>query len=565
MQHLSRQQLLARWDESSDVLRGAIFSDVNESIFDNLEGKFHLSDGQRADMAHLCLLVLLGFISYRNVAQELQDGLGLGAATALSLYQEINTKIFGPISKEIEDNYLKFKTGAVDEASVQKPSVVPQVNLKTPQPEGTVNLKKEDTGPKILSVGGFGAQNGPVSHPLAKQGSSVPPSGPSMLQKKEDVVAASRPAVRQPQDGGKDIFSLSPKDRWGIETENIVASRRIMGQPQASPVPPSFQASAPSLDSKIIPSLSPTGDEKNILPVVEESHLPEVIPPQPRSAVSQFQSSEEKKITAPEAAPFLETKKNPPVPQAPLPSGAGIAVNIQMNPGGGSASGWPAASAANNPVFPQAIGANAPKAPLGSDAATRPMQWAAPTQPARQPDVVVEIRQTQVGAAASDGGAFATKKEDAPVPVRPMRTASFPQSATPTHQITKEGGLTAAPMGSARQPSTSSQPLDPNEAIDIGPVIIHKHDDPSVAHAQSGAQYKDFSNGAFSGNFSSQISHQNVAPSVANVEVPAPVSGGVGGPNAPARSFGQPAGGYQQMAPPPPPSKKGGLFSFFKK
>ena len=591
MQHFSRQQLLARWDESSDVLHEAVFSDVNELTLDNLAEKFRLSDDQRADMAHLCLLVFLGFVSYRNVAQELQSELGLDAATALSLYQGIDAKIFEPIRKDIEDNYLKFKIGAVDEASVQKPSVVSQVNLKTPQPEGTVNLKKEDTGPKILSVGGLGAGDVPAPRPLVGQEFSPAPStrGPSIIQKKQDVVSAARSTVVPPQTD-RDIFSLSPKDRWGIENDDIIASRRIMGQPQVaqggvSSAAPIAGEQALSRSSAVPPlgaDATKGNKEDELLPVVEEPRLPEIVPQAPRPAVRQPQQSEEKKILA-----------SPPVPPSPTPSPSRtqetrsvqeahtpspivtptITVNTQAAPqnagfGGGVAS-MPFADSARAgggaPVQPAAdsfVQHNQPAQPA------RPMQWAVPAQPARQPDVVVEIRQTQGSVVAPDGGAVYQNKQtkDEPISVRPMKTAPLVQSATPTHQITKEGGLTAAPMGAARQPSVSSRPLDPSEAIDIGPVIIHKHDDPSVAHMQSGAQYKDLSSGGFSRNFSAQTPRQNTAPSVADVQVPVSAPGTVGGANPrAAASFGQPAGGYQQMTTPPAPQKKGGFFSFFKK
>lgn len=591
MQHFSRQQLLARWDESSDVLHEAVFSDVNELTLDNLAEKFRLSDDQRADMAHLCLLVFLGFVSYRNVAQELQSELGLDAATALSLYQGIDAKIFEPIRKDIEDNYLKFKIGAVDEASVQKPSVVSQVNLKTPQPEGTVNLKKEDTGPKILSVGGLGAGDVPAPRPLVGQEFSPAPSlgGPSIIQKKQDVVSAARSTVVPPQTD-RDIFSLSPKDRWGIENDDIIASRRIMGQPQAAQG--GIAPAAPIAGGQILsrPSAVPPpgadaikgNKEDELLPVVEEPRLPEVMPQAPRPTARQSQQLGEKKILAPLPVP------PPPVPPLSRPQeiknvqeergpspviNPTITVNIQAAPqnvgfGGGVASmpsvgSAPAGGGAPvQPVADSFVQRNQPAQPA------RPMQWAVPAQPARQPDVVVEIRQTQGSGATPDGGVVYQNKQikDEPMPVRPMKMAQPVQSATPTHQITKEGGLTAAPMGAGRQPSVSSRPLDPSEAIDIGPVIIHKHDDPSVAHMQSGAQYKDLSLGGFSRNFSAQVPRQSAAPSVADVQIPVstPANVGAANPRA-AASLGQPANGYQPAATPPVPQKKGGFFSFFRK
>lgn len=588
---IDQQKIRDRSEEIADTLLLTIFAPQTDVVLDEVAQKNNFSSDQRHDIERLVQCVLLGFLPARGLYDQIKDLTRGGDGVVLPIYQEIDAKIFEPIRKDIEDNYLKFKIGAVDEASVQKPSVVSQVNLKTPQPEGTVNLKKEDTGPKILSVGGLGAGDVPAPRPLVGQEFSPAPStrGPSIIQKKQDVVSAARSTVVPPQTD-RDIFSLSPKDRWGIENDDIIASRRIMGQPQVaqggvSSAAPIAGGQALSRSSAVPPLGADAikgNKEDELLPVVEEPRLPEIVPQAPRPAVRQPQQSEEKKILA-----------SPPVPPSPTPSPSRtqetrsvqeahtpspivtptITVNTQAAPqnagfGGGVAS-MPFADSARAgggaPVQPAAdsfVQHNQPAQPA------RPMQWAVPAQPARQPDVVVEIRQTQGSVVAPDGGAVYQNKQtkDEPISVRPMKTAPLVQSATPTHQITKEGGLTAAPMGAARQPSVSSRPLDPSEAIDIGPVIIHKHDDPSVAHMQSGAQYKDLSSGGFSRNFSAQTPRQNTAPSVADVQVPVSAPGTVGGANPrAAASFGQPAGGYQQMTTPPAPQKKGGFFSFFKK
>ncbi len=196
----------------------------------------------------------------------------------------------------------------------------------------------------------------------------------------------------------------------------------------------------------------------------------------------------------------------------------------------------------------------------------RPMQWAAPAQPPKQPDVVVEIRQMQGGQTAAVGGAQSAKTaESEPTPVRPMKVSSPVQSAPPVAPTGKEATLAMHPMGSSPQQPEIKKPLDPNEVVDIGPVIIHKRDDPSVAQMRSGAQYRDLSSGGFSRNFSQQSPHQSAAPSVADIQVPsAPGSAQSTGTSVDQQNQ-SPAAGRGKPPAGPAPAPKRGFFSFFKK
>ena len=587
MQHFSRQQLLARWDETPDMLREAAFSDVNESILDDAATEFRFSDSQRADMAYLCLLVFLGFVSYRNVMQELQDEFRLDPTTALALYQELDAKLFEPIRKDIEDNYLKFKVGVVDEARVQKPAVVSEINLKTAEPEGMVNLKKEDAGPKILAVGESGSSGAYVSPaprpPIQQQAASS--FGPSIIQRKQDVVSPARSATAPvPPPTDKDIFSLSTKDRWGIENEDIIASRRMMGQSQVPPVPSlsKSQVSVPPSMPADKNTHSPVIEKKEgNLPALEETRLPEIVPETPRPIAPRPLQPEEKKIIPPpptHPSPAVlaphpreasvdkdETKPSPAINPT-------ISVNVQiapqsMPPQGGVA---PQQFTASAPAFsPAPAPSMAPEpAPTFSQPVppVRPMQWAAPAQPPKQPDVVVEIRQMQGGQTAAVGGAQSAKTaESEPTPVRPMKVSSPVQSAPPVAPTGKEATLAMHPMGSSPQQPEIKKPLDPNEVVDIGPVIIHKRDDPSVAQMRSGAQYRDLSSGGFSRNFSQQSPHQSAAPSVADIQVPsAPGSAQSTGTSVDQQNQ-SPAAGRGKPPAGPAPAPKRGFFSFFKK
>jgi hypothetical protein len=602
MQHFSRQQLLARWDKISDILREAIFSDINEKILDDIALASHLSDDQRADMAYLCLLVFLGFISYRDVMQELQERFNLDPKTALAMYQEIDEKLFEPIRKDIEDNYLKCKVGVVDEASVQKPTVTPEVNLKAPEFDEAVNLKKEDAGPKILSVGEPSAvtANGsvppvpPLSNVAAGSGAFV--AGTTVGQGDR---ATRSPVAPSAAPSGKDPFALSAKDLWGIESEDATASGRPSHQ---SPPSAHDDVSAASASVAHKPPVSVGGEpaaramtieeKKETLPAVEEPRLPEIMPQTPRPTAGQLPRVEEKKIAPPSAAARVSVPPSPqPEKKQPAEGDAGvhkttpainpnISVNVQINPQ--SFRVMEGAPVSYAPVAGGQVGAGGgvsvrpvsvePFATAGSSPAAqsvRPMQWAAPAQPPRQPDVVVEIRQTQESQSASSNvSRFANQKNNSePIPVRPMKVAPLAQSDTPpVERETKNITLAMHAVKVPTQQPAVKRPLNPDDVVDVGPVIIHKRDDSLAAHIHPGSQSDDLSSGGFSQRFTVPPPNQKPAPAVAAIQVPPSLASKARVVNFPVEGNGQlSAGESGQSSPLSAPPKKKGFFSFFKK
>ncbi|MFA6494778.1 MAG: hypothetical protein WC246_00195 [Candidatus Paceibacterota bacterium] len=579
MIRISREQINERWENISQVLRDAIFSIVNDHHLDRIAEKNQITPDNRYDLEKIVDLVFLGFLPYRDAMRELQEVLAVNEKTALAVYQEIDANLFEPIRKDIEDNYLKFKVGVIDAASVQKPDVVSQINLKTPEPEGTVNLKKEEAGPRILAMkesGGTGAFVPPrASRPLQQKETS-PSSEPSIIQKKQDVEGASRRPVPPSPDSEKDIFSLSTKDLWGIENENIAASRRIMGQPAAAPSDDSalLNARHPSSPASVKPSgaLDPKikKPEHDLLPVIEDSRLPEVMPVPHPIAGKPIHPNEKKEILPLPSAPVIhpqETKISQKTIETTPPTSP-ASVNVSIAPQNNAPQPLPTQTSAfggninTQPVLNQPTGRVAE--PEQAPPQVRPIQWAPPAQAPRQPDVVVEVRQTREEGGSSSGNPYqAGQPAHEAMPSRPMKMAPL-ASSTPAPKDADAPMVSG--MGLPRQQEVNKKPIDPNEVVDMGPVIIHKRDDPSVAQARSGSQYQNLSYSGFSKNLSSQPSHQSAAPAVADVQVPPPSQGAAQTVGISVDKHDQyPAVGYGQTPVVSAPQKKRGFFSFFRK
>lgn len=208
-----------RWNVLPNTLRDAVFSPLNDEAMDSTAKDNHLSDIKSKKLSELCLYVLLGIINSEDLYKEIRDGLQIDPRLALEIYHQVDKKIFESIRKEIEDNFIRFKIGAIKESEVsQSQPIASQVVLKKESPE-IINLKNEsenapqpiklkiDTGipsekpkePAPVSLGDISIiqTEMPSAMPVAPKSSSQPvpqpsvPEGPFMLHKKEESQSVS--------------------------------------------------------------------------------------------------------------------------------------------------------------------------------------------------------------------------------------------------------------------------------------------------------------------------------------------------------------------------------------
>lgn len=179
------EELKKRWDEASDTIHEALFGTAANDQFDQIAEHFHLSDDKKESLSQLCVLVFLGFLHFDDLFKEIRDSLIIDSRVALDVYHELDKKLFDPYRKEIEDNFIKHKIGAIKESEVIQPKPVePQVVLKSEEGPEVINLKQEVV---------------PVSEPVKlKVISETKPIQPS-VQAPRQPAPASMESVMQPK------------------------------------------------------------------------------------------------------------------------------------------------------------------------------------------------------------------------------------------------------------------------------------------------------------------------------------------------------------------------------
>jgi len=236
-----------------ELLRDAMHSPITLNELDAIEQNFHLSGDKVNKMYQLVRGVFYGFVGFEDLYKEIRDGLKIDPRLALEIYHEIDKRVFESFRKEIEDNFIRFKVGAIKEGEVAQPSVPSQVVLRE-GPE-TINLKPEISAepqpmklkvetmpiaeksgePAPVSLGGISAAAGisktqtvaPQSKPVAP-GDQVIPEAPFMLHKKEEsqsvAQAQATSAYKQTSFGG---FFGSLKAAGMPKSQEPVSTARI--------------------------------------------------------------------------------------------------------------------------------------------------------------------------------------------------------------------------------------------------------------------------------------------------------------------------------------------------
>jgi hypothetical protein len=200
---VSPQQVLQRWDEISQVLRDAVCDPVDIDALDALAQSMHLNEDRRRMLGRLVRGTLLGFMHVEDFYKETKDTLSLDARLALELYQEIDKKIFAPVRRDIEENFLRHKLGVVESSQVSSPvPIIGQVVLRSQEP-GTVDLKRDTItipGAAPIRVVEERKPTPPVSPPAPAVSKPAEPldQGPVILHRHETFqsVSETKPETR---------------------------------------------------------------------------------------------------------------------------------------------------------------------------------------------------------------------------------------------------------------------------------------------------------------------------------------------------------------------------------
>lgn len=198
MVYISQKQLEQRWDEAPDEIRDAVFSDIDNSVLDSVSKSYSLDEEKQKDLAYLCLLVFLGFITTKELYNQLLEFFEGNTKNAYDVYTVLDQKLFSPVRQIVNAFYKAHWTPAqiVENAStaIEEPKLEERVNLKKSPVEQVqaVNLKTEPIE-KIPS------SPGPVIIKVANQQETPkPPQSTSFSQQSAPLKPVSRAELFSP-------------------------------------------------------------------------------------------------------------------------------------------------------------------------------------------------------------------------------------------------------------------------------------------------------------------------------------------------------------------------------
>lgn len=347
MTTISQDQALKRWDSLPDVLKTALYSDINADFLWKAAEAEHLPKEKIRAISKIVGYVLLGFIHPEDMAQELKD-VGVVGPVAESIASSVNGRVFAPIREDLDKIYeppSKFGESPKFVEEIKRPATAPV-------PEkiggGPIDLSKifgaTPSAPKAPQTPSSAPK--PADKPLseferlglaATSSAGAPPAAPTMLHKETETkpgekVSGFKLEVPIPKFGGGKPFE-PPQGKPAILEFGL-------DKKSGSPTPPSAPrvVNYSGLRTPLPPVPPPKNPERELKEVTKEIKppssplsskppLPEIkIPAAPIPAIKPqnvFSGTGTKPIVPESRPPFLrfdmlQNKSNNVVPP-PLP------------------------------------------------------------------------------------------------------------------------------------------------------------------------------------------------------------------------------------------------------
>jgi len=184
MKIVPQENLLERWSGIPVSLREVMVSDLVIETLDAIEKEQHLNESRSRVLRQFVRGVFLGFIHLQDLYKEIANELGIDNRIALDIYQQLEQKIFAPLRREIDANYLQHKLGGIKESDVEQLQPTQErVVLKNPSPE-TLDLKGVASSPVQAPIRILGAEKD-GKDALSSYAPPAPTSSLNMEEKKE--------------------------------------------------------------------------------------------------------------------------------------------------------------------------------------------------------------------------------------------------------------------------------------------------------------------------------------------------------------------------------------------
>jgi hypothetical protein len=102
---ISKNELAKRWDNLSQPLREALWSEYNADVLWDICKKEHLSEEKTALVATLAGDVIMGFLLPEDFGKEIAENTKINREIADRIAAEVEKKIFRPVINEIKEIY----------------------------------------------------------------------------------------------------------------------------------------------------------------------------------------------------------------------------------------------------------------------------------------------------------------------------------------------------------------------------------------------------------------------------------------------------------------------------
>lgn len=144
MIQIPQEQLEQRWDDAPDEIRDAIFSDSNGEELEKIGKIYLLTREQEKGIAYVCLVAFLGFISTKDVFEELRGLLDGNTKSSYDIYSILDQRIFSPLRPVVQQFYESHKKESATPTDIIEQNLEEKVDLKKVRPaEDFVNLRPQ--------------------------------------------------------------------------------------------------------------------------------------------------------------------------------------------------------------------------------------------------------------------------------------------------------------------------------------------------------------------------------------------------------------------------------------
>ncbi len=191
---INPQQGRERYKIIPRELQDLIFSETTKELFDHIGEENHLGPEKTYELGRVAGLVLLGFLHKDDTRKEFQEVLAVNPMIANELQNELNKKLFNPVSDLLEKIYSPLSkntlnsTKKIDSVIPSKPVSIDSMPKSAPLPAVAPTIVP--TKPPLVTPS-FTPSVPPAAFPSAATPIPAAPATPDAIKKSSFVFTGS--------------------------------------------------------------------------------------------------------------------------------------------------------------------------------------------------------------------------------------------------------------------------------------------------------------------------------------------------------------------------------------